>query len=279
MINHAENKRLKLDGVKTDYICFGSGEENLILLPGVGDAFKTAEGTALPMSVLYRKFKDYRVYLFSRRNDLPMGFTTEDMAADLAKAMDALEIEKAHVVGVSQGGMITQCLALDHPEKVDRLVLAVTCARPHKILEDIIGQWLTMAEAGDYENIMLDTAYRSYTGDYLEKNLRIYRMIAKVTKPKDFTRFRILCEACLTHDVYDRLREIEAPTYVMGGGRDLIVGPEAAEELAAAIPKSDLCVYRELSHGAYEQAKDFNDRILRFLRMPEVSRYSKNPLE
>ena len=60
------------------------------------------------------------------------GYSTRDMAEDLAFGMQTLGITRAKVLGVSQGGMIAQYLAIDHPELVDRLVLAVTLSRPNE---------------------------------------------------------------------------------------------------------------------------------------------------
>ena len=113
MCYHAKNGHI----AGTDYICFGTGKRIFIILPGLGDGLKTVKGTALPMSLMYRMFaKDFTVYMFSRKQDLPADHTTRDMARDLKEAMDALGIEKASVLGVSMGGMIAQWLAIDYPE-------------------------------------------------------------------------------------------------------------------------------------------------------------------
>lgn len=119
MLN-AVNGRLHLKSWEMDYIRFGRGRKVLILLPGVGDGLKTVRGMALPFALLYRKLaKDFTVYVFSRRVHLPARMTTREMAEDLNSAMEALGLRKAAVVGVSQGGMIAQWLAIDHADKVE----------------------------------------------------------------------------------------------------------------------------------------------------------------
>ena len=86
-----------------EYIRFGTGEKNLIMLPGLGDGLRTVKGTALPMSLYYRSLtKDYTVYMFSRKQHLPEGYGTRDMARDLKDAIVELGIESASLVGVSQ---------------------------------------------------------------------------------------------------------------------------------------------------------------------------------
>ena len=139
MLMNAKNGKISVGSSDMDYVRFGRGEKVLVFLPGLGDGLTTVKGTALPMAVMYRIFsKDYTVYMFSRINDLPAGYTTRDMARDQAEAMDVLGIKKADIVGVSMGGMIAQYMAIDHPEKVGKLVLAVTSAQPNPILTESI---------------------------------------------------------------------------------------------------------------------------------------------
>lgn len=265
MLLNAKNENIRFSGHDCDYISFGSGDDTLIMLPGVGDGFKTAKGVALPFSLMYRCFaEDFRVLVFSRRNRLLNGFTTKDMADDLAAIMDKLGIESAHVFGVSQGGMIAQQMAIRHPDKVKSLVLAVTAPRANDIMKDSLGTWLKMADKGDYKGIMLDTAERSYTGAYLERGRRMNNLLA-LAKPKDYTRFRILCESCLEHNAYDELDRITCPTFIIGADSDKVLGGEASKELAAKIPGAELYMYPGYSHGVYEQAKDFNNRVLEYL--------------
>ena len=265
MLYNAKNENIRFNGHDCDYISFGSGSENLIILPGVGDGFKTAKGVAVPFSIMYRCFaKDFKVYVVSRRNKLLRGFTTKDMADDLAAIMEKLGMESAHVFGVSQGGMIAQQMAIRHPEKVKSLVLTVTAPRPNELMRETLGTWLDMADRGDYKGIMLDSAERSYTGAYLERSRKLNKVIA-LAKPKDYERFRILCESCIGHDAYDELDKISCPVLVIGADCDKVLGGKASEEIAAVIPQAELYIYEGFSHGVYEQAKDFNQRVLKYL--------------
>lgn len=265
MLLNAKNENIRFNGHDCDYISFGSGDDVLIMLPGVGDGFKTAKGVAVPFSVMYRCFaRDFKVLVFSRRNRMLKGFTTKDMADDLAAIMDKLGIESAHIFGVSQGGMIAQQMAIRHPERVKSLVLAVTAPRPTELMKESLSAWLDMAGRGDYKGIMLDTAERSYTGAYLERGRKLNNILA-LAKPKDYTRFRILCESCLEHDAYEDLKKIDCPVFVIGADRDRVLGGEASKEIVSAIPGAELYMYEGYSHGVYEQAKDFNSRVLEFL--------------
>ena len=121
-----------------------------------------------------------------------------------------------------------------------------------------------MADRDDYAGIMLDTSERSYTGAYLERGRMLNRLLS-IAEPADYTRFRILCRSCLGHDVYDDLDRITCPVRIIGADQDRVLGGNASLELNEKIPGSRLYMYEGYSHGVYEQAKDFNRRVLRYL--------------
>ena len=78
------------------YVSFGEGEKKLVVLPGLSDGLATVKGKTFLLSGPYRKFlKDYTVYMFSRKNRMPEGYSIRDMADDQALAMKKLGIDKA----------------------------------------------------------------------------------------------------------------------------------------------------------------------------------------
>ena len=258
-------KNGKING--TEYIRFGTGQRTLIMLPGLGDGLKTVGGTALPMALMYRMFaRDFTVYMFSRRADLPAGHTTRDMARDLADAMDGLGIEKADILGVSMGGMIAQWLAIDFPERVGKLLLTVTAAKANEILTESILVWMEQAKAGDHAALMDSNLKRIYSKKYYRQNKWMIPLLGVLTRPKSYDRFLTLAAACLRHDAYAELSKIKAPTLVIGGGQDQAVGPGAAGELAEKIPGAVLKIYPQWGHGLYEEEKTFNATVLKFLQ-------------
>jgi len=262
---HAKNAFLYLPTGAVDYIRFGNGSKTLVMIPGVGDGLKTVKGMALPFAFLYRSLaKEFTVYVFSRRRFLTGGTTTRDMAEDLNSAIEALGLTSALVVGVSQGGMIAQWLAIDHPDKVEKLVLTVTLSRPNATAQDVIGRWMEMAEREDYKGIMIDTAERSYSEKRLKQARLEYRLLGSVGKPRSFHRFHIQAASCLTHDAYDQLERITCPTLVIGGKEDKIVTGQASVEMAERIPNCELYMYDGLGHGLYEEAPDFLKRVAEF---------------
>ena len=166
MFYNAKNCSLKIDDTQMDYITFGKGDKTLVMIPGLGDALRTVKGSAAVFALMYKLFaKDYRVYVFSRKNKLKQGCSTRDMAADLANAMNRLGITNAFALGVSQGGMIAQYLAIDFPEMVEKLVLAVTLCKQNETSKRVISQWILLADQNDFKSLFACLLYTSDAAD------------------------------------------------------------------------------------------------------------------
>ena len=265
MFYNAKNHRVTIDDDTTDFISFGKGKKNLVIIPGVGDGLKTAKGLAIPFAFMYRLFaKDFTVYVMSRKNNVPENYNTRQMAADMHKVLRSVGVEKTSVVGVSMGGMIAQYLAIDFPEFVERLVLTVTLSRPNDVVKERCNAWIKSAEKKDYESIMKDSALHSYSDQYLRKNKLMLNIISKIGSPKNFDRFITFSKACTTHKAYDELEKITCPTLVIGGKQDKIVTYGASEEIVSKIPNAKLKTYEEYGHALYEEAKDFNNVVYEF---------------
>ncbi|MDR0949744.1 MAG: alpha/beta hydrolase [Lachnospiraceae bacterium] len=266
MFWNANYAQLQIRDTQMEYISFGKGSKHLVLLPGLGDALTTLYGKSIPMAWAYRMYaKEYKVYLFSRIRDLPEGYTTRDMAFDQAEAMRILGIQKAAVIGVSQGGMIAQHLAICAPDLVERLILTVTTARSNEQTRNVIEGWVSMAKRNDYRSIMIDTTDKSYSQQYLRKMRFFYTFIGRFGKPKDFHRFLIQARSCIEHDSFAHLNQVGCPTLIIGGDQDQIIPVECSYELAREIPNSEIMIYKGLGHAAYEEASDFHERVMKFL--------------
>ncbi len=264
MLFHVKEQRLELEYGKIDTIAFGRGTKPLVMLQGLNT--RGIRGAGLSLAYLYRIFaKDYRVYLFDRRPDVPEGMTVREMAADVAMAMDALGIEKAHVLGVSQGGMIAEYLAIDRPDLVEKLVLAVTLARNNAMVQSLIERWIALTEQGNMKELVTDMAQRMYSDRYVKRYEAFLPLLALLQKPRDSRRFIRLARACLSCEAYEELEKIQCPVFVIGGKQDKVLGGAASEEIARKL-NCPLYLYEDLGHAAYEEAKDFNRRVYAFFQ-------------
>ena len=260
-----KNGSVKIADTTMDYVSFGHGPKKAILIPGLSDGLATVKGKALLLAPPYKEFFDrFTIYMFSRRNILPEAFSIRDMADDQAEAIRQLGLEKVSVLGVSQGGMIAQYLAIDHPELIEKLVLAVTSPNASDPAKERLDKWMSLAESGDHKQLMIDTAENSYSDEYLSKYRKIYPVIGSIGKPKDYKRFLVNARAILGFDAEDELERIKCPTLIIGGEKDKIVGIDASYKLHEKIKGSELYVYEGLGHAAYEEAKDFNKRVFSF---------------
>ena len=266
MFYNAINGQIHIDDTTMDYIRFGNGSKILIMIPGLGDGLTTVKGKALPFAVMYKMYsKDYTVYMFSRKNQLPSVYSTRDMARDLKKAMDILSIENAHIVGVSQGGMVAQWLAIDYPEVINKLVLVVTSSHPTPEITSCVSSWMELARKDKYQELMKDNVVKMYSDAYVKKNTWLIPFTSLI-KPKSYERFLIMADACLTHNCYEYLSKISAPTLIIGGAVDQVIGPNVSHEIHNSIKDSRLIIYDNYGHALYEEAKDFNENVMNFLK-------------
>jgi len=258
MLYNAKEQTLTIENIQMDYITFGNGTKPLLMIQGLNT--RDIKGSAVPLAMMYKIFaKEYKVYLFDRRKNLPENVTVRELAADIVLAMDTLGLKKADVFGVSQGGMIAQYLAIDRPDLVNKLVLAVTLSRNNATVEKVIGDWIRMTEQADWKALVNDMAVKMYSDAYIRKYKMMMSLLTAVQKPKDVKRFITLAKACLTCDTYEELDKIKCPVLVLGGAKDKIVTAHASKEIAEKLG-CEIYMYEELGHAAYEEAGDFNQR-------------------
>ena len=262
----AKNAILSINGKTVDYVTFGTGNQPLVIIPGLGDGLQTVKGMAMPFSITYRILADrYKIYVFSRINELRQGYTTRDMAADVAEAMEVLTITSAYVMGISQGGMIAQWLAADFPERVQKLILAVTTAKPSQLARERIEHWQKLSQSGNFKHLMLDIAQHSYTQKSYQKWRLLYNVMGIFGRIKDKQRIDIQSVSCLKHDSLDFLEKINCPTLIIGAEKDDVLGVDGSLGLHQHIKDSQLTILPECGHALYEQNKDFQKRVLVFL--------------
>ena len=264
MLYNAKEQTLTIENIQMDYITFGNGTKPLLMIQGLNT--RDIKGSGKMLAMMYRIFaKEYKVYLFDRRKNLPENITVRELAADIALSMDTLGIQNADVFGVSQGGMIAQYLAIDRPDLVNKLVLAVTLARNNITVERVINDWICMTEQEDWKGLVNDMAVKMYSDAYIRKYKMMMPLLTAVQKPKDVKRFLTLAKTCLTCNTYEELDKIQCPVLVIGGAKDKIVTGEASKEIAEKLG-CEIYMYEELGHAAYEEAGDFNKKVYEFFR-------------
>ena len=192
----------------------------------------------------------------------PAPYTTAQLAADAAGLLDALEIERADVFGMSLGGMIAQELALGWPERVHRLVLGCThCGVEHAARPDREAGRAFAMETDDWAERMRALAPFAFAAGAREELLGpfIEKKAADVQDPEGY---RGQIAAALGHDAYDRLPQIEAPTLIVTGDDDRVIPGAGSEVLHERIAGSRLAVVAGAGHLFFLERPDESVRLL-----------------
>jgi pimeloyl-ACP methyl ester carboxylesterase len=196
-------------------------------------------------------------------------FTTADLADDLTGLLDALDIERAHVLGAFMGGMAAQEFALRHPDRLRRLVLAGTYARPDAKRRLLIEKWREMARGETRPEVFVrERLLWTLQDETLEQTDLIEAMSESFPGglPIEPDLFIRQCDACLNHDTFDRLHEIPHTTLLICGRQDQLTPPKLHRQMADELPHARLVT---LSYGAHlvlaESAQRFNKTVVQFL--------------
>ena len=260
-----------IETVRTDrfsmrYFRFGQGERTLVILPGL--SIQSVMLVARMVEKEYEIMKnDFTVYVFDRREDLPEAYPVREMARDTAEAICALGLRDICLFGASQGGMIVQVIAIEHPDLIDKLVLASTssCVGEEEIR--VIENWIRLAEARDGVGLYLDSGEKIYPPSVFEESRPAIEAAGKTVTEEEFARFLILAEGIRGFDVRDEVGRIACPVLVIGSHDDAVLGGQAAEDIAKRLgPRPDvkLHMYDGYGHVAYDTAPDCRERIHRF---------------
>ncbi len=197
--------------------------------------------------------------------------TIEDMAADALALLDHVEVERAVLFGASMGGAIAQRLAIERPERVAGLVLAVTWARPIEIMRRQNAIARMIIESHGARALIDASLVRMFTPEFFETSGEVLdRMLAAFYTPNGPglpTPDTLVAQldAIDKHDAIADLGGIHCPTLVLGGKMDAMVPFFASKEIAGAIPGAQLAAF-ETGHACMiEEMQAVNDRISEFL--------------
>lgn len=200
--------------------------------------------------------KDYKVVLcdlvFQGQSDKAGEYRNFDQhAQDVCDLVDSLGINKINVVGISYGSLVAQHMALNHPEKVNKIVLMATFANSTAYTDAIGSAWSLALDSGGYDlmfDIMLPTV--------LSENYFLQPLIPIETLKKakqelntDAKALKKLMTATENRGDYrGKLGAIKCPTLIIQGDKDVLFPVHMAEEVRDAIPGSKLEVIRGVGH-------------------------------
>lgn len=199
-------------------------------------------------------------------------YSIAKLASDVVGLMDALAIERAHVVGHSTGGAIAQSIALDHPNRVAKLALVSTFAKSDPVLRTALELRRDILRAMGPEAYLRTTPFFIYPSWWLAENPAVLEGYAQ-RGAASFPGVEIMSrkiEAVLAFDRSAELSRIRHPTLVVAADNDALVAPLHGEELARLIPNARLALLARGGHTCKQTiADEFNRLLLGFLREGE----------
>lgn len=217
----------------------GAGEPLLLIM---GLSFSLLDwGTIFPDLLA----QHYKVILFDNRDagrtsQSTHPFTVTQMADDAASLLLALNIPKAHVLGISMGGMIAQHFALNHPKQLDKLILGCTAAGG------------ACSEFGDISGFLTGNLLDLlFTPEFIASHQPDLTQLLQATASfhSQGLALQRQLQAMGTHDTCHSLSRITAPTLVITGDRDPVIPPQNSAFLAKAIPGAKQVTIADASHG------------------------------
>lgn len=202
-------------------------------------------------------------------SDAPAGpYSLEQLTADAVGLLDALDIETVHFVGLSMGGMIGQCLALEYADRLKSLSLCDTAAVMPEESQPIWQQRIDAAGQFGMAGQVDETLERWFRPGYLQLNPPEVDMIRRQILATPVAGYIGCCEALRRLKYLERLSEIKLPTLIMVGEEDPGTPVAASEAMHARIAGSKLVILPGARHlSNIEQAEAFNDVLLEFLNL------------
>jgi 3-oxoadipate enol-lactonase len=263
------------DGTRLHYEVLGRANSTpVLMIQGLGADKHGWNMQRIPLALHYRV-----IALDNRgagRSDKPFGhYSLEQMADDAIAVLDAVGVEKAHIVGASMGGAISQIIGLKYPERVLSLTLACTACRNHPWRRELLASWATTAtERG--VGVMTKEAARWVIGPRsFRRIVPAFGWLGPLAMGRTSHAFVSQVRAILDVDdtVADRLGEVTAPTLVLVGNQDILTPRGDSEEIADRLPNAELVVISGAAHGfMVEHASTFNKVLLDFLGRVERMR-------
>lgn len=258
----------ELSDVRCYYELLGSGDP-LLLIPGLGTTCLSWDCTAAKLSESFSLIlADNRGVGRSVAKRTPQSL--DNLAVDWVELLDYLQLERAHVLGISLGGIIAQKLAVDHPGRVDRLVLISTTHRFRPYLMEIaklLGQALRHFPTEVYlRTVELLSSGPQYLDAHIEEIDRKIASAREAGASRSALARQLRCLASCHGVAEGEEYRIDAPTLVIAGDQDMLIPACYARQMAEKIPGSQFLLLPECGHNPLiEKPEVVLPRIAEFL--------------
>jgi pimeloyl-ACP methyl ester carboxylesterase len=257
---------ISADGIDLAYQIDGDGPETLVLVNGLADAKESWEAQ-LPAFA-----ERYRVVSYDNRgvgeSSTPPGpYTTAQMAGDLARLVDAIGLERFHLLGVSMGGMIAQEYAIAHPDRLLSASFCCTYSYPGPFCLRMFSCWRDLVPHLGVGFTQREVILWAFTTDFFEQQeetlVEIEELMAGNPQPAD--SYLAQLHSIEVHDTRGRLGAVTCPAMTLVGREDILIYPKLSRRLHEELPDS---TWVEVPGGhacLWEYPEEFNQAVLDFL--------------
>ena len=259
-------KKAEANGFTMNYFTFGAGERVFVIIPGL--SVQSVMGAADIIAEAYELIgREFTVYVFDRRNELPESYTVYDMAEDTAEIFRVLGLKDVYLFGASQGGMMGLTIAARHPKLVKKLVLGSSAARIGEKQYVEISKWLNLANEKDSVKLSVEMGKALYPESLFEQYKNTLKSIGETVTDEELERFVIFAKGTKGFDITSELSEIECPVFSIGVSDDAVLegAAEDIEKLMKDKPNFESYMYTGCGHAAFDTAPDYKKHILDFL--------------
>lgn len=259
--------KAKVNGIDLYYELHGSeGNPVLVLNNGIIMNAATSWMFQTPALAPHYQLLQYDCRGQGQSDHPEEAYSMEGHADDLARLLDDLGVDRAHIAGISYGGEVAQTFALSYPARTRSLILADTASEVRPQLRMVIQSWLDALESGDPLAFFHATVPWNFSAAFIQANQGLLEEAKKRYAELDFPAVIRLCRCFLKLDLTTRLGEITQPTCVMVGEKDWLKGIEYAGILRDHIPGAELHLIPGAGHAScWENPAVFNTIILGFL--------------
>jgi len=258
----------KSSNAKIYYELHGSGPV-ILMVAGMSSDSKSWQ------FILDQMTKHYRLIIFDNRGcgrteTDGTEFNLKDLAKDAFGLLDYLDHDKVHVVGHSMGGMITQEMALMHPERIDKLVMASSSPelsqKAIKIIDDLYEKWLNGYDMADWFRIMF---HWLFTKKALENKKFMDAAIIFALAypyPQTLEGFKGQVDAITGFDAKERIHGITNTSLIISGKEDILIPSEESKALLNIGGPSTFRIIENAAHSIHaEQPGAFAEAVMGFL--------------
>jgi len=269
---YAKGKFIKLDGYSTHYIEKGEGEPVILIHGFLYDSYMWNKN----IDALADKFKVYAIDLwgfgYSTRD--PMDYGYQLYANQLLKFMDALDIQKASLIGQSMGGGTSIFFSVNHRDRVNKLILVDPAGMPNPLpligkITNLpkIGEFLLGLKSDFYRKMVLSTTFiydkEFVTESYFENVTRFHKIKGTIEILLKILRKQFF--HTLSDEIH-RLGEMDVPILIIFGRQDKAVPLERGKEMHNILRGSQLEIFENAGHCPHdEQSQKFNQLAVDFL--------------